>query len=125
MTSKTPSPRMNPSSRTGIDASSAGVVRPSRQASSAVETSPTIGAFSHARLVARRIVRHTLPRMTEQTGPPPAAGRRRPAWLPPLAGWLIAIAGLLIVAFALTPKLAERPREFMHFYAADIVTIVN
>src|SRR3954453_15462393 len=125
MTSKTPSPRMKPSSTTGMTASSAGVVRPSRHASSAVEMPPTIGAFSHARLVARRIVRHTLRPMTDETGPPPAAVRRRPAWLPPLAGWLTAIAGLLNVASALTPNLAERARVLLHIEDADFVPLAH
>src|SRR5437868_8747975 len=125
MTSNTPSPRMKPSSTTGIEASSAGVVRPSRHASSAVEIASTIGAFSHAKLVARRIVRHTLRPMTDQTGPPPAAARRRPAWLPPLAGWLTAIAGLLNVASALTPNLAERARVLLHVEDADFVPLAH
>src|SRR5436190_4414292 len=127
MTSKIPSPRMKPSSTTGIDASSAGVVRPSRQASSADHCESTIGAFSHARLVGRRIVRHTLRPMTEKTGPPAGAGHagRRPAWLPPLAGWLTAIAGLLNVASALTPNLAERARVLLHIEDADFVPLAH
>src|SRR5947209_1510344 len=120
-TSNTPSPRMKPSSTTGIEASSAGVTRPSRHASSAVEV-VAIGPFSHAKLVARRILRHTSRPMTDQTGPPlggSQAARRRPAWLPPLAGWLTAVAGLLNVASALTPNFAERARVLLHIEDAD------
>src|SRR3954452_13875247 len=110
MTSKTPSPRMNPSSTTGMNASSAGDVRPSRQASSADAADSTIGAFSHAPLVGRAIVRHTL---------------RPMAWLPPLAGWLTALAGLLNVASALTPNLAERARVLLHVENADFVPLAH
>src|SRR3954469_24467880 len=117
MTSNTPSPRMKPSSTTGIEASSAGVVRPSRHASSAVETRSTLGAFSHAKLVARRILRHTLPPMTDEN--------RRPSWLPPLAGWLTALAGLLNVASALTPNFAERARVLLHVEDADFVPLAH
>src|SRR5690242_14430511 len=118
MTSNTPSPRMKPSSTTGIEASSAGDTRPSRHASSAVETRPTIGAFSHVRLGARRILRHTLPPMTDENG-------RRPAWLPLLAGWLTALAGLLNVASALTPNFAERARVLLHVEDADFVPLAH
>src|SRR3954468_234112 len=110
MTSKTPSPRMKPSSTTGMTAASAGVVRPSRHASSAVEDASTIGAFSHALLVGRAIVRHTLPPM---------------AWLPRLAGGLTALAGLLNVASALTPNLAERARVLLHVEDADFVPLAH
>src|SRR5438874_3477698 len=125
MTSKTPSPRMKPSSTTGIEASSAGVVCPSKHASSPDAGISTIGAFSHVRLVGQAFVRHTLRPMTDQTGPPPAAARRRPAWLPPLAGWLTAIAGLLNVASALTPNLAERARVLLHIEDADFVPLAH
>src|SRR4051812_10932118 len=110
MTSKTPSPRMKPSSTTGMNASSAGDVRPSRQASSDDAADSTIGAFSHAPLVGRAIVRHTL---------------RPMAWLPPLAGWLTALAGLLNVASALTPNLAERARVLLHVENADFVPLAH
>src|SRR4051794_4134417 len=110
MTSKTPSPRMKPSYTTGMNASSAGDVRPSRQASSADAADSTIGAFSHAPLVGRAIVRHTL---------------RPMAWLPPLAGWLTALAGLLNVASALTPNLAERARVLLHVENADFVPLAH
>src|SRR3954451_19511366 len=110
MTSKTPSPRMKPSSTTGMNASSAGDVRPSRQASSADAADSTIGAFSHAPLVGRAIVRHTL---------------RPMAWLPPLAGCLTALAGLLNVASALTPNLAERARVLLHVEDADFVPLAH
>ncbi|MEA2430513.1 MAG: lysyl-tRNA synthetase, class [Thermoleophilaceae bacterium] len=63
--------------------------------------------------------------MTDQTGPPPAAGRRRPAWLPPLAGWLTAIAGLLNVASALTPNLAERARVLLHVEDSEFVPLAH
>jgi lysyl-tRNA synthetase class 2 len=63
--------------------------------------------------------------MTEQTGPPPAAGRRRPAWLPPLAGWLTALAGLLNVASALTPNLAERARVLLHVEDSEFVPLAH
>src|SRR5689334_23230252 len=110
MTSNTPSPRMKPSSTTGMNASSAGEVRPSRQASSADAADSTIGAFSHAPLVGRAIVRHTL---------------RPMAWLPPLAGWLTALAGLLNVASALTPNFAERARVLLHVEDADFVPLAH
>src|SRR4051812_28093134 len=129
MTSKTPSPRMKPSSTTGMKASSADVVRPSRQASSADAEGSTIGAFSHALLVGRAIVRHNLPPMTDETRSPVGGsqpgGRRRPAWLPPLAGWLTAIAGLLNVASALTPNFAERARVLLHVEDADFVPLAH
>src|SRR5439155_13663300 len=63
--------------------------------------------------------------MTDQTGPPPAAGRRRPAWLPPLAGWLTALAGLLNVASALTPNLAERARVLLHVEDSEFVPLAH
>jgi lysyl-tRNA synthetase, class II len=66
--------------------------------------------------------------MTEENGPPAGvsdAGRRRPAWLPPLAGWLTAIAGLLNVASALTPNLAERARVLLHIEDADFVPLAH
>jgi lysyl-tRNA synthetase, class II len=66
--------------------------------------------------------------MTEETGPPAGrsrAGRRRPAWLPPLAGWLTAVAGLLNVASALTPNLAERARVLLHVEDADFVPLAH
>jgi lysyl-tRNA synthetase class 2 len=63
--------------------------------------------------------------MTDQTGPPPAAGRRRPAWLPPLAGWLTAIAGLLNVASALTPNFAERARVLLHVEDSEFVPLAH
>src|SRR3954470_2419097 len=110
MTSKTPSPRMKPSSTTGMNASSAGDVRPSRQASSDDAADSTTGAFSHARLVGRVIVRHTL---------------RPMAWLPRLAGGLTALAGLLNVASALTPNLAERARVLLHVENADFVPLAH
>ena len=124
-TSNAPSPRRKPSSVMGIEASSAGEMRPSRHASSAVETGSTIGAFSHAKLVARGIVRHTSRPMTDENGPPPAAERRRPTWLPPLAGWLTALAGLLNVASALTPNFAERARVLLHVEDADFVPLAH
>jgi lysyl-tRNA synthetase class 2 len=70
-------------------------------------------------------VRHTLRQMNDKTGPPPAAGRRRPDWLPPLAGWLTALAGLLNVASALTPNLAERARVLLHVEDSDFVPLAH
>src|SRR3954452_18139767 len=110
MTSKTPSPRMNPSSTTGMNASSAGDVRPSRQASSADAADSTIGAFSHAPLVGRGIGRHTL---------------RAMAAPPPLAVWLTALAGLHSVGSALTADLAERARVLLHVESADLVPLAQ
>src|SRR3954451_5697163 len=127
MTSKTPSPRMKPSSMTGITASSAGVVRPSRQASSAVATRST-SEHSHTRGWSEGRSCARLRPMTDETGPPRGgsqAGRRRPVWLPPLAGWLTAIAGLLNVASALTPNLAERARVLLHVEDADFVPLAH
>jgi lysyl-tRNA synthetase, class II len=63
--------------------------------------------------------------MTDQTGPQPAAARRRPAWLPPLAGWLTAIAGLLNVASALTPNFAERARVLLHIENSEFVPLAH
>jgi lysyl-tRNA synthetase, class II len=55
-------------------------------------------------------VRHTLPPM---------------AWLPRLAGGLTALAGLLNVASALTPNLAERARVLLHVEDADFVPLAH
>jgi lysyl-tRNA synthetase class 2 len=63
--------------------------------------------------------------MRQETGAPPAAGRRRPDWLPPLAGCLTALAGLLNVASALTPNLAERARVLLHVEEADFVPLAH
>jgi lysyl-tRNA synthetase class 2 len=63
--------------------------------------------------------------MNDKTGPPPAAGRRRPDWLPPLAGWLTALAGLLNVASALTPNLAERVRVLLHVEDSEFVPLAH
>jgi lysyl-tRNA synthetase class 2 len=63
--------------------------------------------------------------MRHETGPPPAAGRRRPDWLPPLAGCLTALAGLLNAASALTPNLAERARVLLHVENSDFVPLAH
>ena len=49
----------------------------------------------------------------------------RANWLPPLAGWLTAIAGLLNVASALTPNLAARARLLLHIEDAEFVPIAH
>jgi lysyl-tRNA synthetase class 2 len=46
-------------------------------------------------------------------------------WLPPLAGCLTALAGLLNVASALTPNLAERARVLLHVEDADFVPLAH
>jgi lysyl-tRNA synthetase class 2 len=56
--------------------------------------------------------------MTDENG-------RRPAWLPLLAGWLTALAGLLNVASALTPNFAERARVLLHVEDADFVPLAH
>jgi lysyl-tRNA synthetase class 2 len=63
--------------------------------------------------------------MTDETGPPAGAGRRRPDWLPPLAGCLTALAGLLNVASALTPNLAERARVLLHVEDSEFVPLAH
>jgi lysyl-tRNA synthetase class 2 len=50
---------------------------------------------------------------------------RRPDWLPALAGCLTALAGLLNVASALTPNLAERARVLLHVENADFVPLAH
>src|SRR3954447_5144842 len=50
---------------------------------------------------------------------------RRPDWLPPLAGWLTAAAGLLNVASALTPNLAWRTRELLHIEYSEFVPLAH
>jgi lysyl-tRNA synthetase class 2 len=63
--------------------------------------------------------------MNDKSGRLPAAGRRRPDWLPPLAGWLTALVGLLNVASALTPNLAERARVLLHVEDSDFVPLAH
>ncbi|MEA2469267.1 MAG: lysyl-tRNA synthetase, class, partial [Thermoleophilaceae bacterium] len=63
--------------------------------------------------------------MRHETGPPPAAGRRRPDWLPRLAGCLTALVGLLNAASALTPNLAERARVLLHVEDSDFVPLAH
>jgi lysyl-tRNA synthetase class 2 len=63
--------------------------------------------------------------MNDETGRSPGAGRRRPHWLPPLAGWLTALAGLLNVTSALTPNFAERARLLLHIEGADYVPLAH
>jgi lysyl-tRNA synthetase class 2 len=63
--------------------------------------------------------------MRRETGPPDVAGRRRPDWLPRLAGCLTALAGLLNVASSLTPNLAERARVLLHVEDADFVPLAH
>jgi lysyl-tRNA synthetase class 2 len=46
-------------------------------------------------------------------------------WLPPLAGCLTALAGLLNVASALTPNLAERARVLLHVEDSDFVPLAH
>lgn len=63
--------------------------------------------------------------MNDRTGRSPGAGRRRPNWLPPLAGWLTALVGLLNVASALTPNLAERARLLLHIEDSEFVPLAH
>src|SRR5436305_5256344 len=63
--------------------------------------------------------------MTDETGLPPRAGQRRPDWLPPLAGCLTALAGLLNVASALTPNFAERARVLLHLEDPEFVPLAH
>src|SRR5947199_9690680 len=63
--------------------------------------------------------------MTDETGLSPRVGQRRPDWLPPLAGCLTALAGLLNVASALTPNFAERARVLLHVEDADFVPLAH
>ncbi|MEA2423099.1 MAG: lysyl-tRNA synthetase, class, partial [Thermoleophilaceae bacterium] len=54
-----------------------------------------------------------------------APARARPDWLPPLAGWLTAAVGLLNVASALTPNLAERARLLLHIEGSELVPLAH
>jgi lysyl-tRNA synthetase class 2 len=45
--------------------------------------------------------------------------------LPPIAGWLTALVGLLNVASALTPNLAERARLLLHIEDAEFVPLAH
>src|SRR5690242_6622258 len=39
---------------------------------------------------------------------PPLREHRRGAWIPPLAGWLLIVVGLINIISALTPEMSER-----------------
>src|ERR1700712_2585671 len=63
--------------------------------------------------------------MTDEIGSAAGAGRRRPDWLPRLAGCLTALAGLLNVASALTPNFAERARLLLHIEDSELVPLAH
>src|ERR1700712_2126168 len=63
--------------------------------------------------------------MTDEIGSAAGAGRRRPDWLPRLAGWLTALVGLLNVASALTPNLAARARLLLHIEDSEFVPLAH